>query len=126
MLDRFALVLMLRPYTDDELARIATRAAGKLGCMLTEDAAMAVAQAADGIPRVAIRLVRTARDYAYMHARTTDTQWRGVGPTITAAVQSAAQDADTRARAIPVDLRAVQAALSSPAYAWRTEGRMAG
>ena len=65
MLDRFALVLKLRLYRPDELATIATRAAGKLGCALAPDAALAIASAASGVPRVALRLVKAARDYAY-------------------------------------------------------------
>jgi Holliday junction DNA helicase RuvB len=125
MLDRFALVLMLRPYTDDELARIATRAAGKLGCTLTEDAAMAVAQAADGIPRVAIRLVRTARDYAYAHSQGVGTVRQGRVNVVGYGVIDLA-GSTVHAGPVEVNHAAVQAALSSPAYAWRTEGRMAG
>lgn len=63
MLDRFVSIVALRPYRVDELAAIAVHAAGVLGCVLDADAAALVAGAASGIPRVVIRLVRTARDY---------------------------------------------------------------
>jgi Holliday junction DNA helicase RuvB len=64
MLDRFALIVRLRLYTVDELVGIATRAAGVLGVEIEPAAAFGVAQASAGVPRVAIRLVRAARDYA--------------------------------------------------------------
>jgi Holliday junction DNA helicase RuvB len=64
MLDRFALVVRLRLYTVEELTGIAERAASVLGVAIEDAAAYGVAQEAQGVPRVAIRLVRAARDYA--------------------------------------------------------------
>lgn len=64
MLDRFDYVLRLRLYTVPELSLIAERAAAALGVRIEPAAAYGVAQAAAGVPRVAIRVVRAARDYA--------------------------------------------------------------
>jgi Holliday junction DNA helicase RuvB len=64
MLDRFARILKLHLYSLDELVQIAHHAAATLDLELTGDAALLVAKASAGVPRVAIRLVRAARDYA--------------------------------------------------------------
>lgn len=63
MLDRFALIVRLRLYRPDELVGIARHAAEVLGVALDMAALAAVAEAAAGVPRVAIRLVRAARDH---------------------------------------------------------------
>ena len=104
MLDRFALILKLRLYRPDELALIAKRAAIKLGCVLSDEGAALIVDAAVGVPRVAIRLVRASRDHAY-------------------AVQLLA---DSRREPVTIGPAAVQRVLSSPAYIWRSEGRDAG
>lgn len=98
MLDRFTQILRLRAYRPDELAAIATRAATKMGCTLTDDGAALVGRSAMGIPRVAIRMVKASRDYAY-----------------------SLHDGNN-----VVEAEAVSLALKSPAYAWRLEGRNAG
>jgi Holliday junction DNA helicase RuvB len=72
MLDRFTYIVKLRLYDVAELATIAERAARTLGYAIDGDAAVAVAQASKGTPRVAIKLVRALRDYATMQ--------RGGGP----------------------------------------------
>ncbi len=64
MLDRFALIVRLRLYRPDELVGIARHAGRVLGVGLDEAALAAVADAAAGVPRVAIRLVRATRDRA--------------------------------------------------------------
>ena len=63
MLNRFR-VLKLRPYRVDELMLIAYRAGTKLGVDLTSEAAQLIAEQAEGIPRIAIRVLNVARDYA--------------------------------------------------------------
>jgi Holliday junction DNA helicase RuvB len=64
MLDRFSVVVELAPYEADAICRIAVNAGKALGVLVDADAAEAIAGAAGGIPRVAIKLVRAARDYA--------------------------------------------------------------
>jgi Holliday junction DNA helicase RuvB len=107
MLDRFALVLRLRLYRDDELVLIASRAASKLGCALTDEAALMIAKAASGIPRVTIRLVRASRDYAYTGI---SAGLKGL-PVVNGRAQ------------VLIDTSDVTRVLSSTAYQWRVEGR---
>lgn len=64
LIDRFSTIVRLDPYSIEAIEQIATRAARALGVGLTESAANVVAHAAGGIPRVAIKLVRAARDWA--------------------------------------------------------------
>lgn len=63
LLDRF-LVVRLEPYAVGALGVIAQRAGKALGVTVDDAAATAIAEAAAGTPRVAIKLVRSARDYA--------------------------------------------------------------
>lgn len=110
MLDRFR-VLRLRLYEPDELVTIVQRAAGKLDCTITDEAAQRVAGEAEGVPRVAIRIVKVARDYAQANkvlVRSDKNIPLGVGYSKL------------------IDLPAVELVLSSTAYQWRTEGRDAG
>jgi Holliday junction DNA helicase RuvB len=62
--DRFGAPIRLEFYTVEELARIVTRAAGKLGAGITPDGALEIARRARGTPRVAGRLLRRVRDFA--------------------------------------------------------------
>lgn len=103
LLDRFSMIVRLDPYTPEAIALIAQKAARALGCVLTDDGAAAVAVAADGIPRVAIKLVRAARDWAT--ATVTPTAGAFGDPVIDAGV--------------------VDRLLSAPALVWRMEGRNA-
>jgi Holliday junction DNA helicase RuvB len=66
LLDRFGIPLRLDFYDVDELVRIVTRAAGRLGVELTEDGAREIAARSRGTPRVAGRLLRRVRDIAQM------------------------------------------------------------
>jgi Holliday junction DNA helicase RuvB len=114
MLDRFATILKLRLYRVDELMLIADRAAGKLGCALGAGASRAIAEAAAGVPRVTIRLVKAARDYAYADIDPVSVKlYKAVVP-------------PEQQRAIRIDAEDVREVLASPAYQWRMEGREAG
>jgi Holliday junction DNA helicase RuvB len=62
--DRFGIQARLDPYTHEDLAAIATRAARILEVPLDAGGALAIARRSRGTPRVANRLLRRARDYA--------------------------------------------------------------
>jgi len=62
--DRFEVVFRLDFYAPEELAEILTRAAPRIGCEVDRDAAGELALRARGTPRIAIRLLRRARDVA--------------------------------------------------------------
>ncbi|MEO0649240.1 MAG: Holliday junction branch migration DNA helicase RuvB [Planctomycetota bacterium] len=61
---RFGMLERLSPYDPDELARIVTRSAGRLGLEIDSAAAELLAGRARGTPRVANRFLRRARDLA--------------------------------------------------------------
>jgi Holliday junction DNA helicase RuvB len=61
---RFAAVVPLRPYTQEESKAIAQRAAGKLGLEMPDDVAVMVAARCKGTARIAVSLVTWLRDYA--------------------------------------------------------------
>ena len=63
LLDRFGFVWQLRPYTLPEMTTIVVRSAGKLGVAIDEDAAVTIARASRGTPRIANRLLRRVRDF---------------------------------------------------------------
>jgi Holliday junction DNA helicase RuvB len=62
--DRFGIPLRLVFYTTEELTRIISRMADKLGMNLTKDGATEIARRARGTPRIAGRLTRRIRDFA--------------------------------------------------------------
>ena len=62
--DRFGIPLRLEFYTVEELRRVLTGAARKLGMALTDEGAGEIAARARGTPRVAGRLLRRVRDFA--------------------------------------------------------------
>lgn len=62
--DRFGIPLRLEFYTPDELVRVITGAARKLGAPISEDGAREIASRSRGTPRVAGRLLRRVRDFA--------------------------------------------------------------
>lgn len=64
MRDRFTLKLTLEPYPVEDLERVITYAAGKLGAEIDGEAIRLIAEHSRGVPRRAINLLRTCRDYA--------------------------------------------------------------
>ncbi len=62
--DRFGIPLRLEFYTPEELLRVLTGAARRMGVRLAEDGAHEIARRARGTPRVAGRLLRRVRDFA--------------------------------------------------------------
>ena len=62
--DRFGIPLRLDFYSAEDLARIVSRGAEKLGCSMTGDGAREIARRARGTPRIAGRLLRRVRDFA--------------------------------------------------------------
>ncbi|GAB4309628.1 MAG: Holliday junction branch migration DNA helicase RuvB [Candidatus Bipolaricaulota bacterium] len=62
--DRFEVVFRLDFYEPEELAEIVARAAPRIGCVVDREAARELALRARGTPRIAIRLLRRARDVA--------------------------------------------------------------
>ncbi len=59
---RFGIVLELQFYSEKELVEIIRRACGILKIKIDEEAAMLIAKRSRGTPRVALRLLRRARD----------------------------------------------------------------
>ncbi|PZO04705.1 MAG: Holliday junction branch migration DNA helicase RuvB [Alphaproteobacteria bacterium] len=62
--DRFGIPLRLEFYTPDELVRVITGAARKMGTPIDDEGAREIASRARGTPRVAGRLLRRVRDFA--------------------------------------------------------------
>ena len=62
--DRFGIPLRLEFYTPEELMRVITGAARKMGAPINDDGAREIASRARGTPRVAGRLLRRVRDFA--------------------------------------------------------------
>ena len=62
--DRFGIPLRLEFYTADELVRVITGAARKMGAPISDDGALEIARRSRGTPRVAGRLLRRVRDFA--------------------------------------------------------------
>src|SRR5471032_567350 len=62
--DRFGIPIRLEFYTPEELQRVLTQAARKMGLDLAADGAAEIAARARGTPRVAGRLLRRVRDFA--------------------------------------------------------------
>jgi len=62
--DRFGIPLRLEFYTPDELVRVITGAARKMGVAVDEEGAREIASRSRGTPRVAGRLLRRVRDFA--------------------------------------------------------------
>ncbi len=64
--DRFGIPVRLNFYTEEELTRVVTRAAGKLDVVIEPAGALEIARRARGTPRVAGRLMRRVRDFAHV------------------------------------------------------------
>lgn len=62
--DRFGVIHRLEFYRPEELRKIIKRAAEKLTVEIDEESVMELARRARGTPRIALRLVKRARDYA--------------------------------------------------------------
>ena len=62
--DRFGIPVRLQFYTEDELLRVVTRAAGLLDLHVADDGAREIARRSRGTPRIAGRLLRRVRDFA--------------------------------------------------------------
>jgi Holliday junction DNA helicase RuvB len=62
--DRFGIPLRLEFYTPDELVRVITGAARKMGAPIDDEGAREIASRSRGTPRVAGRLLRRVRDFA--------------------------------------------------------------
>jgi Holliday junction DNA helicase RuvB len=62
--DRFGIPLRLEFYTPEELVRVITGAARKMGAAVNDEGAREIASRARGTPRVAGRLLRRVRDFA--------------------------------------------------------------
>jgi len=62
--DRFGIPLRLEFYTPDELVRVITGAARKMGVAIDDEGAREIGSRARGTPRVAGRLLRRVRDFA--------------------------------------------------------------
>lgn len=69
--DRFEVVFRLEFYTAEELAEIVRRGAQKLGVGITLDAAWELGSLSRGTPRIALRLLRRARDVAQVQGLST-------------------------------------------------------
>ena len=65
---RFGLVNRLDYYSPQDLAKIVTRSAARLGVDIDEDGAMEIAHRSRGTPRIANNLLRRVRDYAQIEA----------------------------------------------------------
>ena len=64
--DRFGIPVRLNFYTEQELELIVNRGARVLGLGMTEDGANEIARRSRGTPRIAGRLLRRVRDFAYV------------------------------------------------------------
>ena len=62
--DRFGIPLRLEFYTPEELVRVITGAARKMGVAVNDEGAREIASRSRGTPRVAGRLLRRVRDFA--------------------------------------------------------------
>lgn len=71
--DRFEVVFRLEFYQPEELAEIVRRAAPRLGVAIEPEAAWELGTKARGTPRIALRLLRRARDLAQVQGMTTIT-----------------------------------------------------
>lgn len=67
--DRFGLVFSLNFYTPEELVRIVLNAAQLLKVEINDEDAFEIAKRSRGTPRIAINLIKRARDYAAVYKR---------------------------------------------------------
>ena len=69
--DRFGIPIRLNFYTHAELELIITRGARVLGAPISKDGAMEIARRSRGTPRIAGRLLRRVRDFAFVDGAAT-------------------------------------------------------
>jgi Holliday junction DNA helicase RuvB len=62
--DRFGMHFRMQFYTDEELAKIISKASNKLNKPTELDASLEIARRSRGTPRIALRLLRRVRDFA--------------------------------------------------------------
>ncbi|MEM9809587.1 MAG: Holliday junction branch migration DNA helicase RuvB, partial [Pseudomonadota bacterium] len=74
LLDRFGIPMRLDFYGSNDLAKIVTRGARKLGTKITPDGAEEIARRSRGTPRVTGRLLRRVRDVAMVEGEEAITQ----------------------------------------------------
>ncbi len=67
--DRFGVINRLTFYDTSDLSRIIKNAANKLEIEIEDDAAVSLASRGRGTPRIALRLLKRARDYAAIHGK---------------------------------------------------------
>lgn len=67
--DRFGVIHRLPFYEPDELSKIIMSAAIKLQLPIDPDSALELARRARGTPRIALKLLKRARDYAQVHGK---------------------------------------------------------
>lgn len=65
--DRFGFTAVMEFYSQEELAQVISRAAGKLQLQLSSESLAVIANASRGTPRIANRLLRRVRDYSQVH-----------------------------------------------------------
>ena len=71
--DRFGVLLKLELYTPEELAAIVKRSASILDIDITDDGAYSIASRSRGTPRIANRLLKRLRDFAFVKGNGTIT-----------------------------------------------------
>ena len=64
--DRFGVLLKLELYTPEELSKIVKRSASILDIAITDDGAYSIASRSRGTPRIANRLLKRVRDFAWV------------------------------------------------------------
>ncbi|MDH5795924.1 MAG: Holliday junction branch migration DNA helicase RuvB [Anaplasmataceae bacterium] len=64
--ERFGILMKLNFYSTDELSQVILRAIGILEMNATTDAIKCIAMGSRGTPRIALRIVRRIRDFAYV------------------------------------------------------------
>lgn len=70
--DRFGIPLKLDFYTPSELQAVIISCASRLNCTTSEEAALVLAKASRGTPRIAIRLLRRVRDFMSFYDKPAD------------------------------------------------------
>lgn len=67
--DRFGVVERLSFYQPADLVKIISQASNKLGLPIKPDALLEIAKRARGTPRIALKLLKRARDFAQVHGQ---------------------------------------------------------
>lgn len=67
--DRFGVVHRLNFYSPEELAVIIEKAAGKLGVAVDKESIKELAKRGRGTPRIALKFLKRARDFAQVHGK---------------------------------------------------------